>query len=124
MIRIPGNKTAEVFLVDLLYRLLNKDPARRPQSVREVKQHSWFAGIDWTHLCAKKYVAPFVPREFLLLKFVKENGRLPAAGEEAFEYDTRFFSPKQTKKEVTALQTIVDQLVSHGQKMAVSVPSR
>lgn len=51
LIRIPGNRTAEVFLVDLLFRLLNKDPARRPQSVREIKQHSWFAGIDWTQLC-------------------------------------------------------------------------
>ena len=103
MVRIPGNRTAEVFLVDLLLRLLNKDPARRPQSVREVKQHSWFANIDWTQLCGKYYKAPFIPRDIMQMKFFKEFNRWPEPCDESFKYDTRFFSPKQTRKDVQSL---------------------
>ena len=82
--------------------------SRRPQSVREVKQHSWFAGIDWTQLCEKKYQAPFIPKEVMQMKFFREHNRLPEVGDEAYEYDTRFFSPKQTKKDVEPWQQVID----------------
>ena len=36
-------------------------------------------------------------------KFFKEHNRWPDIDDEAYEYDTRFFSPKQTKKEVEPL---------------------
>lgn len=42
------------------------------------------------------------------MKFFKEFNRWPEAGDEFYEYDTRFFSPKQTKKDVQALQVVVD----------------
>ena len=58
------------------------------------------------------------------MKFFKENNRWPEAGDEAYEYDTRFFSPKQTKKDVQALQVIVDQLIDQGKKIPVTIPSR
>ena len=58
------------------------------------------------------------------MKFFKENNRWPEAGDEAYEYDTRFFSPKQTKKDVQALQVIVDQLTGQGKKIPVTIPSR
>lgn len=104
LIRIPGNRTSELFLCDLISRLLAKDPSQRPQSVREVKQHSWFAGIDWLQLCQKTYQAPFIPSDFLRMKFFKEFNRLPTESDEAYAFDTRFFSPKQTKKDTEQLQ--------------------
>lgn len=73
-IRIPSNKDSEIFLIDLLSRLLAKDPAQRPKSVREVKQHPWFRMIDWAKLCDKQYTAPFIPRDVLRHKYVKEHG--------------------------------------------------
>ena len=65
LIHCPGNKMSAFFLSDLISRLLSKDVSKRPQSIREVKQHSWFAGIDWTQLCQKKYQAPFIPRDVM-----------------------------------------------------------
>ena len=97
---MKGNRTNELLLCDLLARLLTKDPSQRPQSVREVKQHSWFANINWDQLCHKKYKAPFIPRDVMKMKFYKENNRLPEPDEESYVYDTRFFSPKQTKKDI------------------------
>lgn len=38
------------------------------------------------------------------MKFFKEFNRLPTESDEAYAYDTRFFSPKQTKKDTEQLQ--------------------
>jgi hypothetical protein len=76
--------------------------------VREVKEHSWFAMIDWQALCKKTYTPPFIPRDVMIAKFLKEHNRLPLGDEDSYVYDTRFFSPKQTKKDVQHLQEIVD----------------
>jgi serine/threonine protein kinase len=102
LINIPQNKTNEVFLCDLLKKLLAKDPALRPKSVREVKQHPWFSAIDWSKICQKKYTAPFIPRNILRLKYIKENSRQPES-ELSYIYDTRYFSPKQTRKDTGQL---------------------
>ena len=61
----PGHKADSFFLCDLISRLLVKDSSKRPQSIREVKQHSWFANIDWSQLCKKTYQAPFIPRDVM-----------------------------------------------------------
>ena len=61
----PGQKAECFFLCDLISRLLVKDSTKRPQSIREVKQHSWFANIDWGQLCKKTYQAPFIPRDVM-----------------------------------------------------------
>ena len=42
------------------------------------------------------------------MKFFREHNRLPEVGDEAYEYDTRFFSPKQTKKDVEPWQQVID----------------
>jgi len=44
------------------------------------------------------------------MKFYREHNRFPDEGDEDYVYDTRFFSPKQTKKDVAPLQEIVDRL--------------
>ena len=103
-----------MFLCDLISRLLAKDVSQRPQSVREVKQHSWFANIDWDQLCHKKYKAPFIPRDVMQMHFFKEHNRWPDPEEDSFIYDTRFFSPKQTKKDTAELQVAIDNLIARG----------
>lgn len=51
--------------VDLLQRLLKKDPSKRLgfKSVDEIKSHPWFVtgNLNWEFLYNKKYEAPFVP---------------------------------------------------------------
>jgi len=37
-------------IVDLLKILLEKDPAHRIESVREIKNHKWLKGVNWTLL--------------------------------------------------------------------------
>ena len=37
-------------IVDLLQRLLQKDPNRRIQSVKDIKKHPWLNGVNWTLL--------------------------------------------------------------------------
>ncbi|KAH0795373.1 AGC family protein kinase [Histomonas meleagridis] len=46
---------------DLIAKLLNKDPAERlgASSIREIKNHPWFASIDWDNL--QEQEPPFVP---------------------------------------------------------------
>ena len=93
----------------MLSRLLAKDPAHRPKSVRVVMQHPWFSTIDWVRICEKAYTAPFIPRDVLRLRYIKENKRQPESPLD-YIYDTRYFSPKQTKKEVEGLQELIDNL--------------
>ena len=42
---------------NILYALLNKDPAKRP-SMHQLKQDPFFEGIDWVKLAQKKYRPP------------------------------------------------------------------
>ena len=102
LIAIPGNKVQEHYLCDLISKLLSKEPSQRPQSVREVKKHPWFAGINWSDLSNKTYKAPFVPRDVMRAKYFKTHNKWPQH-EEDYIFDTRFFSPKQTKKDTTAI---------------------
>lgn len=50
-----------------------------------------------------------MPREVMRAKYFKEHNMWPQ-NEEDYIFDTRFFSPKQTKKETAGLQAVVDQL--------------
>ncbi|CAG8789261.1 13938_t:CDS:2, partial [Dentiscutata erythropus] len=43
---------------DLISKLLNQDPEKRP-TVEEIKTHPFFNGIDWEHI--RQQPAPFVP---------------------------------------------------------------
>eukprot|EP01016_Furgasonia_blochmanni_P044226 TRINITY_DN6123_c0_g2_i1.p1 TRINITY_DN6123_c0_g2~~TRINITY_DN6123_c0_g2_i1.p1 ORF type:complete len:404 (-),score=66.60 TRINITY_DN6123_c0_g2_i1:57-1268(-) len=50
--------------VDLIVKLLAKDPKKRIGSVNDVddiKSHSWFKDMDWDAIMKKKIQAPFVP---------------------------------------------------------------
>lgn len=91
-IRIPQNKNSEIILCDLLNLLLNKDPALRPKSVREVKQHPWFSTIDWGKICQRVYKAPFIPRDMLRLHYIRAKNKQPVS-ELDYIYDTRYFAP-------------------------------
>jgi serine/threonine-protein kinase RIM15 len=48
-------------LIDLITKLLNPDPGKRlgAGGIREIKEHSWFTGIDWEHVDRLK--SPFIP---------------------------------------------------------------
>ena len=57
--------------MSLLRQLLKKNPEKRLGSycpdksaspdVEQLKQHPWFAGIDWEALMDKRVQAPYVP---------------------------------------------------------------
>lgn len=48
-------------IVDLLQRLLQKDPERRIQSVKDIKKHPWLNGVNWTLLLQKEVEPPYIP---------------------------------------------------------------
>ncbi|KAI8927130.1 kinase-like domain-containing protein [Entophlyctis helioformis] len=49
--------------VDLLKKLLNRDPAARlgANGAQEIKDHPFFAEVDWRKLLGRKYAPPFRP---------------------------------------------------------------
>ena len=47
--------------MDLLRKLMDKNLDRRFKSVREIKNHPWFADVNWDHLLEKKVSPPFLP---------------------------------------------------------------
>ena len=44
----------------LILSLTNPDPARR-LPFQEIKDHAWFAGIDWEEVINRKLVPPYKP---------------------------------------------------------------
>ena len=48
------------------------------------------------------------------MHFFKEHNRWADPEEDSFIYDTRFFSPKQTKKDTAELQVAIDNLIARG----------
>ena len=108
-IKIPHNKNSEIILCDLLSLLLHKDPSMRPKSVREVKNHPWFSTINWVKISQKVYKAPFIPRDILRHRYIKENNRQPDS-ELDYIYDVRFFTPHQTRKDTDKMQNMVSRL--------------
>lgn len=68
--------------------------------MREVKQHSFFASVNWQQLCEKKYEPKLVPSKVMQIKFFKEHNRWPTEEDDEYVFDTRFFSPKQTRRPV------------------------
>jgi len=57
----PDYLLENVRLVDLLKKLLAKDPAKRFKSVPEIKNHSWFKHVNWEKIHNKEVPPPFVP---------------------------------------------------------------
>lgn len=59
--RFPSSFSPSV--KDLLNRLFEKDPSKRlgVNGAKEVKSHTWFAGMNWDALLAKEIRPPFVP---------------------------------------------------------------
>lgn len=48
-------------VIDLLIRLLAKDPANRIKDVEEIKQHPWLRDTNWKKYFKKEIDPPFVP---------------------------------------------------------------
>lgn len=48
-------------VVDLLIKLLAKDPRQRLSSVDEIKMHSWLSDVNWGAIIRKEITPPFVP---------------------------------------------------------------
>jgi len=48
-------------IVNLLKILLEKDPADRIESVRDIKNHKWLKGVNWTLLLQKEIEPPYIP---------------------------------------------------------------
>ena len=55
-------------LKDFISRLLERDPSKRlgVNGVKEVKNHKWFDGFDFTKLMKKLLDAPFIPLDKLV----------------------------------------------------------
>lgn len=72
-------------LIDLLKRLLCKDPAKRYQTIRDIKNHPWLSTVDWTKVIRKEYRPPIIPgpnsccidEEFLSLDINFEDSAVP-----------------------------------------------
>jgi serine/threonine protein kinase len=47
--------------VDLLMRLLERDPAKRLCEPDQIKAHPFFKTIDWQKLAEQKVTPPYVP---------------------------------------------------------------
>lgn len=60
--------------VDLLKKLLVRDPAERI-GISEIRQHPFFAEIDWDRLEVKDVEAPFIPPHEELMQNVHEHFR-------------------------------------------------
>jgi len=63
LIKFPSNFSAN--LKDLLTKLFQKDPQERlgggPEGARAIRNHPWFAGVDWNAYLRKEAKAPFIP---------------------------------------------------------------
>ncbi|XP_047132858.1 ribosomal protein S6 kinase alpha-5 isoform X1 [Hydra vulgaris] len=61
----PMPKVISKFAQDFIWRLLQKNPAKRlgngPNNVTEIKRHPLFFGIDWDLLSRKELAPPFKP---------------------------------------------------------------
>lgn len=53
--------------VDLLTKLLQKDPSKRLSDPKIIKSHAFFKDIDWNKLLTKSYLPPFKPNVESLL---------------------------------------------------------
>lgn len=48
-------------LIDLLQKLLAKDPQNRIEDISEIKDHPWFDGVDWKKHYKKEISPLFIP---------------------------------------------------------------
>mmetsp|Transcript_15409 Transcript_15409/g.22369 ORF Transcript_15409/g.22369 Transcript_15409/m.22369 type:complete len:344 (+) Transcript_15409:37-1068(+) len=77
---------------DLLSKLFAKDPASRlgsgPTDAQEIKQHPWFADIDWDRMLRKEVPPPFIPtvNQQGLNNFEDEFKRIPAVDSAGNEF--------------------------------------
>ncbi|KAI0634887.1 kinase-like domain-containing protein [Trametes polyzona] len=55
---VKVNEDVDVEAHDLLYLMLEKEPSRRP-SLEQIKEHPWFASIDWNQLSQRTQSRPF-----------------------------------------------------------------
>lgn len=62
--RIPKEIPVSNECLDLISRLLEKNPAQRlgSQGASQIKQHPFFVNVNWDHLLARAVKAPFVPK--------------------------------------------------------------
>jgi len=60
-LQFPEDAFSDPDVVDLLRQLLNRKPSERPNSV-EIKEHAFFADIDWDALYRREISPPFIPR--------------------------------------------------------------
>lgn len=60
---------------DLISKLLERDPKKRigAKGVEEIKEHSFFTGINWTKLEKKEVKPPFIPNNRLFLSGINDE---------------------------------------------------
>ncbi|WEJ96255.1 Serine/threonine-protein kinase [Yamadazyma tenuis] len=63
----PDFLAKEPSVVDLVTKLLQKDPSKRLSDPKEIKAHAFFKDIDWDKLNSKGYSPPFKPNVASLL---------------------------------------------------------
>lgn len=60
-ITFPDYLSSNPLIVDLLMRLLAKDPKSRVKAVSEIKNHPWLKDTPWRKYLNKEIPPPFVP---------------------------------------------------------------
>ena len=62
-VKFPSKPPLSDNAKDIIKKLLIKDPHKRlgANGPQEIKQHPWFANVDWDLLCQKKIETPFKP---------------------------------------------------------------
>ena len=95
-------------VVDLLKKLLQKDPNNRFQSIKEIKRHPWLQSIDWDRVLTCGYTPPIVPgphqccidEEFLHLPLDFEDSAMPVMTErrQSCYYESTFVKSMTSEK--------------------------
>jgi len=70
---------------DLLIRLLDRNPETRLTDSKKIKDHAWFAPIDWQKLYNKEIEPPYIPG---------------VPSEDSIEMIDKFFTSKDIKEEI------------------------
>ena len=60
--KLPSMKRFTPEAKNLVRAMLTADFGRRLHALDDVKQHAWFAGLDWAAVAARRLKPPHVPR--------------------------------------------------------------
>lgn len=134
MLRCFKSNRPDYMLIDLIMKLLSKDPTKRPLNIYEIKSHPWFCpplaisrppshrvgdpspaqqmpkqnlAILWDKISRKQLRPPLVPQEIFISRLQKRPPHARGAPTD-FMLDTGFFSRNYTRRPIAQLQDLVN----------------